>query len=146
MKMKSEPVLVDSNVFVAFFNPSDSLHSPSIAILREIEPYTKTIPDLIFAEVGTTLHAKMKDTAFVSDVLHKLLNEKTSSVKTVFCTKQSFSQILEVFSHQHRPWLSIEDCSIVAYARKLGVKKIITFDKGLRKMFAGEFTFLPERF
>ena len=144
MKTKSKGIILDSNALIAFFNPSDSLHKHAIALLQDIEFQTKIINDLIFAEVGTVLLMKTKDLLFVSNILEKLFNNKARHTQVILCTKVFLSQILDIFSHQQSPQLSFEDCSVVALARTLKIRKIVTFDKAIRKTFATEFEFLPK--
>ena len=144
MKMKNEKVILDSNVLIAFFNPSDSLHRNALALLKDLESQTRILNDLIFAEVGTVLLMKTKDLSFVSSILGKLFDDKAQNTQIILCTKVFLSQTLEIFSHQQSPQLSFEDCSIIALARTHKIRRIVTFDKAIRKTFAKEFEFLPK--
>lgn len=144
MKMKNEDIILDSNVLIAFFNPHDNLHRNALALLKDLESQTRILNDLIFAEVGTVLITKTKNILFVSHILRKLFNDRQGYVRVIPCTKATISKTLDIFSQQQSPHLSFEDCSIIALARSLKIKKIATFDKALRKMFATEFEFLPK--
>lgn len=144
MKMKNEDVILDSNVLIAFFNAHDSLHEKSATLIKQTSSYKKVITDLVFAEIGTVLLMKTKQTQLIGDLLRDILTGKAERIQVAIATKQFLIQTLQVFSQQQSPHLSFEDCSIIALARSLKIKKIATFDKALRKMFATEFEFLPK--
>lgn len=144
MKMKSDAIVIDSNFFVAFFNNADSLHDSSTSLMKEIEHEQKVIIELIFAEIGTTLLMRTKQIRLTSDLLKQILSGKSENIWIAICTKKILWDTYNIFSNQNFPHLSFEDCSLVAYARSRDIKKIVTYDKGLRKAFTEEFTFLPK--
>ena len=62
MKMKNEDLILDSNVLIAFVNTSDNLHVKSVSVMKETSFRKKIISDLIFADIGTVLLMKTKQT------------------------------------------------------------------------------------
>ncbi|MEK7458567.1 MAG: PIN domain-containing protein [Patescibacteria group bacterium] len=144
MKMKNEDLILDSNVLIAFVNTSDNLHVKSVSVMKETSFRKKIISDLIFAEIGTVLLMKTKQTRLVSGSLRDILFGKVENIQVSTLTKHLLAQTLEIFSQQKHSRLSFEDCSVIALARSLRIRKIVTFDKALRMAFAKEFEFLPK--
>ncbi|HAV15577.1 MAG TPA: hypothetical protein DCX25_04585 [Candidatus Pacebacteria bacterium] len=142
MKMKNKPIILDSNVLIAYFNEHDSLHERAVLLVKKIEAQQKVLSDLILAEVGTVLLTKTKQIQLIGRLLRHFVDKQTKNTALVFCTHPLFSQTLDIFSKQTSSWLSMEDCSIIAYARHFKTTRIATFDKGLKKMFVREFEFL----
>lgn len=144
MKMKNEDIILDSNVLIAFYNESDSLYEKALAVMKATSATNRVISDLVFAEIGTVLLIKTKQTSFVSKLLGNMLSGKVENIHVSIITKQLLTQTLEVFSNQKRQDLSFEDCSVISLARQAGIKRIATFDKVLRREFSTEFEFLPK--
>lgn len=144
MKMKNENIILDSNVFIAYFNASDSSYAKSVTVIRKTSLHKKIMTDLVFAEIGTVLLMRTKQTQRIGTIMGNILSGKVENVKVLTITKHLLTQTLQVFSQQKYPRLSFEDCSIIALARSLKINKIVTFDKALRKTFAKEFEFLPK--
>ena len=144
MKMKNEDIVLDSNILIAYFNASDSFYAKSVTVIREISSHKKIITDLIFAEIGTVLLMRTKQTQRIGAIMENILSGKVENVKVSALTKHLLAQTLVTSSHQEHSYLSFEDCSIIALARSLKIKKIVTFDKALRKAFTKEFKFLPK--
>lgn len=145
MQTKNRSVILDANVLIASLNPHDTLYKRAIVLLKNIEPREKIVTSLILAEVGTVLLLVTKDAQTVGNILRSILAGKTEKTAVYPCSNDFLAQTVMIFSQQEDPRLSVQDCSLIAIARRKKTKYIATFDRGLRKIFAREFVFLPTK-
>lgn len=129
MAVDSE-VFVDSNYFIAFYNPSDSLHKPAVETERKLQAEASStrfvISPFVFSEVVTVLSQRVgKGTA--TRVGRFLLSEEGPRIVQHDEKTQGISW--GIFEKATNKNISFVDCSIIATMQTEGVSQLITFDK-----------------
>ena len=120
-------VIFDSNVWIAYFNISDSQHSKAEDILNQ--EFSKVfMPEYVVLEVASVLQIKAGQKT-ANTFLKKV--EKSDQVEILFSDKNSFTQTKKVFIKQKKMQLSFVDCFLLCLSKEF---KIISFDKALNKV------------
>ncbi len=121
-------VIVDSNIWIAFFNLEDSTHKKSFEILSKYDKSRNkvAVTDMIVAEVCTVLKNKKKFSEAV-----KFLNFIDNHDVFIVKSKSYFKGTTEEFRHSGSNRLSFVDLSLLELA-KTGYK-IETLDLALKR-------------
>lgn len=119
-------ILVDSSVFIAFFNQSDIFHATTMALfekLSEDKDKTNVVPIIVLFEVMNVLHKRVGE--FDERKVFQLL----TSYETIDLTFDMAQSFLTVFKKVD---LKTSD-AIVAAVAKLTGSTLITWDERLIK-------------
>ncbi len=115
--------LIDTSVFVAYFNDDDDLHER--ALKRDYKHSSTN--QLVFCEVANVLEKRIPDKKIVMDCLKQLLEK----VRLVALPEEELNETVREFS-KHYGKLSFTDCSLLVQAKNLKAE-LITFDEKLAK-------------
>lgn len=119
--MGSSLFVVDSNVFIAFYNQADAQHEDAVSILQEIENETIIVYPYVIQEVATVLVYR-----FGITVARKFLNDITNAHNVLLPPVEVIGDI-EYFSSVNKK-ISFTDSSLVRIAKRMNAG-LITFDK-----------------
>lgn len=142
---ENKRVFVDSNYFIAFFNPADSLHRQAVDIGRKLnnERTQLIISDLVFLEVVTVLSQRMSREVAVQVGDYFRVSPQ---VKLLHVDEMLHIEAWTIFKQTLLKNISFVDCSIIACMKKERIIDLLTFDKKdfqkLQELF--RFTFYVE--
>ena len=122
MKNKTLTIL-DSNVWIAFFDKEDSTHKKAVAIFKKLKVSELAVTEYIILEVATILK-KYVGFDIANTFLFKLAQENITIIEDENLLKET----VKIFANSARNNLSFVDCSLVYLSGKY---KVITFDKKL---------------
>lgn len=124
---ENKRIFVDTNYWVALFNPKDALHSRAITVSSRLteEKTRLCVSSFIFLEVATILSQKC--------------GKEVSRVVGTYLLEDPYVQILHIDEPlQEKSWrifqeiqsknMSFVDCSILAVMQEEGIKELLTFD------------------
>ncbi|MFH1522473.1 MAG: PIN domain-containing protein [Patescibacteria group bacterium] len=120
-------VILDSNIWIAFFNRKDSQHTKARKIFFTIQELV-ILPEYIILEVCSilTLRASKKIAeAFLEIAIYN------KNVKIVLSDDSLFKNTLKLFVQYKGNKLSFVDLALVYMSK---TDKIVTFDKNLKKV------------
>lgn len=123
-------IVVDSSLFVAYFNRRDAHHEAASAVVRDIAGgvYGRALlPEYVFLEVVTVLMARLDQTR-AAEVGRALLQSR--EVDLVPCS-DLFLETFETFADRGSDGLSFADAAIVTIARRNDPPYVATFDRRL---------------
>jgi len=127
-RMESESVFVDSNFFVALFNPSDTLHKQALLAASRLDD--QNIPvilsNFVFLEVVTVLSQKRGKAVAVTCGKYLQTDSKFSIVHV---DERLQEHTWELFKSTESKNISFVDCSTVAIMEDEAITKLLTFDK-----------------
>lgn len=128
MANQSEKILVDSNFFIALFNPPDTLHQEALKISHKFRKETPElyISNFIFLEIVTVLAQRIGRTAAISLGDHLL---KDKQLRVIHIDRRLNELTWEVFKGIKKKNISFVDCSILALIKTEGIRKLLTFDR-----------------
>jgi predicted nucleic acid-binding protein len=137
---RSERIFVDSNFYVAFYNPLDSLHETALATGRKlIDTHTSVmISSLVFLETVTVLSQRV-DRLTAVDV-GRFLRE-SPQVQITHIDEAVHDESWRIFQEIVQKDVSLVDCSIMAAMRAEGVDTLLTFDRGHFRHFLKHYRF-----
>jgi len=142
--IRGKRIFVDSNYFIAFFNPTDSLHQKTQDIGKELDRkgIPLTLSNLIFLEVVTVI-SQRRNKQIAGEVGEYL--ETNPLVEIIHVDEVLHQNTWEIFKSVQQKDVSFVDCSIIACMRFEGIHELLTFDKKdftiLKKGFP--FSFYP---
>ena len=120
-------IFIDSNYFIALFNPFDSLHEEALEMNRnlaqvQVQP---VLSSFIFAETVTVLAQKRgKDIALsAGDYL------LSGSARFIHVDEELQKKSWDIFRDIAVKNMSFVDCSILAILQSEGIPRLLTFDK-----------------
>ncbi len=118
-------LFVDSNYFVALFNPADSLARQAEKIAKHLDAADIRLvtSNLVFLEVVTVL-AQRRSRAVAVEVGAYLL----SHVNIVHVDESSHQDAWSIFQIVPSKNVSFVDCSILAILRAENIHSLLTFD------------------
>ncbi len=123
MDPEGDPVnLVDSNIFIAYFNPQDAHHERAASLRFE----ELTTNGLVFAEVANVLERRVK----VKDAVLKSIRAIHEKIP-ILPLPQDEAKALEGFG-KYFGRLSYTDCTLLVQAKEQGCS-LMTFDRNLRE-------------
>lgn len=120
-------VFVDSNYFISFFNPEDSLHERGLAVgkkLNEANPQI-TITNFIFLEAVTVISQRVGRLSAI-DAGKKIL--AIPQLQLVHIDEELHEASWRIFQEIEDKDVSFVDASIIAVMRAEGVSTLLTFD------------------
>ena len=115
--------LIDTSVFVAYFNEDDELHEQALG-----KDYSDGATNsLVLCEVANVLEKRLKDKKMAVHCLKQLMEK----VKLVALPEEQIMETIGAFD-KHYGKLSFTDCSLLVQAKNLKAG-LITFDEKLKK-------------
>jgi len=133
-------VFVDSNFFIALFNPADNLHLRAIRASRKIEKdgFKLVLSNFIFLEVVTILSQKLSRRS--ATIFGKqLLSDRY--LQLVHINRKLNGLSWQIFSDVKNKNISFVDCSCLAVMKTEEIKLILTFDKKDFRSLAEKYNF-----
>ena len=131
-------VFVDSNVFIALANESDSLHKRALSTLTalERENFDILINNLIFAEIVTIISMRLGRQEGIQWGKTILDNPK---IKIAHIDSDIHYYTWQIFQKINKKNISFTDCSILTILQTENIKHLLTFDhtdfQSLQKQF-----------
>ena len=129
---RSKRIAVDSNYFIALFNPDDALHKSTQSIAKKIvdEEITLVISNLIFLEAITVI-SQRRSRLIAIEAGNYLKYD--SFIEIIHIDEALQERAWEIFQKIQKKDVSFVDCSVIACMRAEGIHRLLTFD---RKDFA----------
>ena len=117
---------LDSNVWIAFFNPDDSNHHKAQKIFLKTQEKIG-LPEYVLLEVTTILAQKMG-----KDIADQFLQMARASkdVEILPSSREFFDGVIQLYLSRTNKKLSFVDYSLLYLSGKTNV---VTFDKDLKK-------------
>ncbi|MBI4120602.1 MAG: PIN domain-containing protein [Parcubacteria group bacterium] len=135
-------VFVDSNYFVALFNPSDALHKRALDLARNIDSQNTflVISNFVFLEIVTVLSQRRGRKVAIEVGEHLLTNSLITIIQVDELLQRESWHIFQNIMEKN---VSFVDSSIVAVMKAEYITKLLTFDakdfKKLRKRYQFNF-------
>ena len=122
-------MVLDSNVWIAFFNPDDSNHHEAQKIFSKTQEKVG-LPEYVLLEVTTILAQKMG-----KDIADQFLQMTRASkdVEILPSSKEFFDGVIQLYLSKTNEKLSFIDYSLLYLSSK---RNVVTFDKDLKKELA----------
>ena len=119
-------MILDSNVWIAFFNPDDSNHHEAQKIFSKTQEKIG-LPEYVLLEVTTILAQKMG-----KDIADQFLQMARASkdVGILPSSKEFFDGVIQLYLSKTNKKLSFVDYALLYLSSKTNV---VTFDKDLKK-------------
>lgn len=142
MAKNNRCVFVDSNFFIALYNPQDTLNSKAVELTQKIKRGKPIlfISNFIFLEVVTVLSQRAGRRAAMSLGEHLLEDRQ---LEIVHIDKRLNTISWEFFKEIKKKNISFVDCSTLATMNFEDIKYLLTFDQkdfsSLRKKFKFDF-------
>lgn len=143
--MRSNKLIVDSNVLIGFYIPKDALHHQAKAVIEQTKNLPKIINNHLLSEITTLILLRGKNLPLATKIAQDFIDGTFPKFGLAKTNKELNSLTLKLFQKQRTNQLSFTDCSIVAQAQLDNIHTIATFDKDLRHEFKYKFNFLPKR-
>lgn len=140
MEEKNRKIFVDSNYWVAFFNPNDAQYEKAVRTAGNFDKGTEffVISNFVFLEVVTVLSQKKGRTA-AKEAGEYIL--KNPSIEIIHINEELQEQSWRIFQEIQSKNMSFVDCSILAVMQEEGIKELLTFDTTDFKKLAKEYRF-----
>ena len=125
--MARDKVILDSNVFIAFYYHEDTLHEDAVDLVKSLKEYDIIIPYCVIQEVSTILTYRLSKKAanhFIDDI---------QSSDTTLIINNEFQPEIEFFKTIKEP-LSFADITLLYLSQKYDAI-LLTFDKQLLKLY-----------
>jgi len=124
---ESKRIFVDSNYFVALFNPSDTLYQKALKIAKKIDERDMplAISNFIFLEIATILSQKRGKRVAIKAGEYLLSNPK---ITLIHIDELLQEQSWNIFKQIKNKDISFVDCSIIAAMKSEGIDEHLTFD------------------
>lgn len=120
-----QPLVFDSNYFVALFSPDDSLHNQAAGLVNLIAEHSVIISNLIFAEIITVLSQK-RGHDFAVQIGDYLLGSPL--IKITHLDYLHHQASWKIFQSLHSKNVSFVDCTTLAMMQSEGIDTLVTFD------------------
>jgi predicted nucleic acid-binding protein len=122
--MATKAIIFDSNVWIGYFNVSDTTHKQAVAVFEKHSGQTIILTEYILLEVATVLKQQIGPTT-TNKIISALLQTDTIQVLE---SAAYFQLTLQQFLTTKEKYLSFVDTSLVTLA---GDFTIVTFDRKL---------------
>lgn len=119
--MESESFVVDSSVFVAFYNQNDTQHLDALRLMEELQLATLIIHPYVLQEVATVLTYR-----FGFETAKKFLSDITTAENVIIPPINVRSEI-ERFRLLGKK-MSFTDVAIINLAEQMAIR-LLTFDR-----------------
>ena len=124
-------VLIDSNVFIAYYNARDENHEKAKNIISDIisGKYGKSFSsDYIFDESTTVCLMRTKSLEATKKLGEYLFNSEITLLRV---TEIIFANAWKIFCGSGK--MSFTDCTNVSFLKTYGISHLATFDKEFKK-------------
>ncbi|MCD6149611.1 PIN domain-containing protein [bacterium] len=119
--------ILDSNIWIAFFNENDNQHKKAEKVIKELGSNSVVVPEYIVTEIASILCFKAgKEVA--NDFIKNIIDNK--DIKILLSNKLFFSNVIDNFVNLDGHKLSFIDMAILYLSKTY---EVITFDKNLGK-------------
>jgi len=125
--VENNRIFVDSNFFVALFNPTDALYSTALKTAKEIDERNTflVISNLVFLEIVTVLSQRRGREVAIETGKYLLSNPQITLIHIdELLQKESWN----IFKKIKIKDISFVDCSIIASMKSEGIRDLLTFD------------------
>lgn len=131
MDSSSSPLMIDSNFFIALFNPDDSLHEKAQTTAQKIihSQQSYALTNYIFLEIVTVLSQK-RGKARSRTIGNTLLQ----SARIIHIDEWLHQHTWSIFCNVHQKDISFVDCSTIAAMKSEGITTLLTFDAQFKKL------------
>lgn len=121
-------VFVDTNYFVAIFNPADQWHQRAIEVDEQLGNVWLVTTDFVLVEVlnyfsGYNQKFKKK----ISDSVRLLLEDL--EIKKIECSHESFLDGFDLYESRLDKGYSLTDCVSMNLMKEQNINKILTHDE-----------------
>ncbi|MDP4007920.1 MAG: PIN domain-containing protein [Candidatus Peregrinibacteria bacterium] len=125
--MAKNKIILDSNIFIAFYYKEDSLHEEALSLLSSLDDYEIIIPYCVIQEVSTILTYKLG-----KKVADDFLNDIQNADTTLIINNDVQSEI--EFFKTIKANLSFTDLALLHLSQKYDAT-LLTFDQQLLKLY-----------
>ncbi len=120
--------IFDTNVWVAYFNLSDSQHAKALKLFRGLNNQTMlALPEYVLLETVTVLASRASKKTADQFIDYALDNQ---NVTVLYCSPELLRASVATFQRQSSAALSFVDAALVALSSEHAV---VTFDRNLAK-------------
>ena len=119
-------IILDSNVWVAFFYKGDSQHKKAEKIVREFGLFV-TVPEYVIAEVSSVLCLRASK-KISNDFLENIFDNE--NIEILLLNKEFFDIVVDNFRNLKNKKLSFIDTALLCLSKSY---QVVTFDKDLEK-------------
>ena len=126
-------ILIDSNIFISYYNTEDENHDLATKLINEIEKGkygNALISDYIFSEVITVGLIKLKNKQKVVSIGSDILK---GNIKVLKINNEIFIKAWDLFKNYFLK-MSFTDFTNLAILDLLKIRNIATFDKDFKKI------------
>ncbi len=127
--MESESFVVDSNVFIAFYNQNDTQHIDALRLMGELQSATLVVHPYVLQEVSTVLTYR-----FGFETAKKFLSDIATAENVIIPPINVRSEI-ERF-HLLGKNMSFADVAIINLAEQMAIR-LLTFDRQILSVLKG---------
>ncbi len=137
---KSKRIFVDSNYFIALFNPQDILCKRAEELSQKIyeEGNALVFSNFIFLEVVTVLSQKKGRSGGIEAGIHLLGHPFFECITIDEGLQQETWKIFEQVKHKD---ISFVDCSVIACMKAESITELLTFDTKDFRLLQKQFSF-----
>lgn len=130
--MENESIFIDTNVWVALFNPGDALHEQARNVASSLHSgnFELVSSNYVLAECFTVI-AKKCGMRAARDFRQYLNNRRT--VRVVWIEETIDETMWDIFRAQKNAEISFVDASNIALMRSYRLSRLLTFDRALQK-------------
>lgn len=119
-------IILDSNVWIAFFYESDSQHKKAEKIVQELGLFV-TVPEYVIVEVSSVLCLRASK-KISNDFLESIFDNE--NIDILLSNEEFFNSVVENFKNFKNKKLSFIDVALLCLSKSY---QVITFDKDLQK-------------
>ena len=126
-------IIIDSNIYVAYFNKRDKNHSRSKNLVKNLlkgEYGNRFTISEVFSEVSTILFRQTQNMEIVKKAWKTIYEKETSWAFPIIVTKDLISNAWDIFTKYttSKVPLSFVDCLLISTARNNSISSILSFD------------------
>lgn len=127
--MSNTGVLIDSDVLVGWLLETDALHERATHVLEiaQAQALPLQVTNLVIAETATVLSHRAQTTLAVRFL------DIAEDFATIFIDESLHYETAQLFCRQTNKNMSFVDCANVVVMERLGLARILSFDKFYRK-------------
>ena len=128
MVANNNSIFVDTNYFVALFNPSDSLHHEALEMTAGLYSHNFVLvtSSLIFTEIVTILSLRVDHKISIEAGKYLLQDENIAIIQMDKALQQQSWNIFQNLDHKN---IGLVDCSTIAIMQTEGINTLVTFDQ-----------------
>lgn len=126
-------IIVDSNIFIAYFNRRDNNHQRSRELVKKMlkgEYGNRFTISEVFSEVSTILFRQTKNKTIVDKTWDAIYKNETSWAFPIIVNKELIDEAWEIFKKytSTKVPLSFVDCLLISTAQSHSIDSILSFD------------------